>query len=100
MSSVAPARVLPWRDVLRFPRLITLPACRSDPHCLPLSAVVAMCGVSGLALYRMRWTGRASDDMAELLTPAGAPRFEAGNLRGRRNGRLGDGANRWEIIEK
>jgi hypothetical protein len=39
------------------------------------------------------------DDMAELLTPV-ARRYDAGNLRGRRNGRLGDGANRWELIEK
>jgi hypothetical protein len=38
---------------------------------LPLSAVAAMGGVSRLALYRMLWTGRVSDDMAELLTPVG-----------------------------
>jgi hypothetical protein len=53
--------------ILRFLRLITSPACRDEKR-VPLSAVAAMCGVSRLALYRILWTGRVSDDMAELLS--------------------------------
>jgi hypothetical protein len=48
---------------LRFLRLITSPAWCDDKR-VPLSAVAAMCGVNWLALYRMLWTGRVSDDMA------------------------------------
>jgi hypothetical protein len=51
-----------------------------------------------LALYRILWTGRVSDDMAELLSPI-ARAFDAGKLRLRHNGRYGDVANRWESIE-
>jgi hypothetical protein len=36
--------------------------------------------------------------MAELLSPI-VRAFDADKLRFRRNGRYGDGANRWEIIE-
>ena len=57
-----------------------------------------MCGVSRFALYNALWTGRVSADMTELLTPI-VRGFEAGKLTFRRNGRYGDGANRWEIIE-
>jgi hypothetical protein len=96
-SPVAPPRVLPSRDILRFLRLITSPACREEKH-VPLAVVAAMCGVSRLALYRMLWCGRVSADMAELLTPI-VRAFEAGKLRFRRTGRYGDGANRWEIVK-
>jgi hypothetical protein len=68
-NPVAPPRVLPQRDILRFLRLITSPAYRREPERLPLSVVAAMCGVSRLALaagrtgiswrfhYRLRLTG-------------------------------------------
>jgi hypothetical protein len=36
--------------------------------------------------------------MAELLMPI-VRAFDAGNLRFRRDGRNGDGANRWEIVD-
>jgi hypothetical protein len=44
-SLVAPPRVLPLRDVLRFLRLITSSA---DEQHVPLSAVAALCRVSRL----------------------------------------------------
>jgi hypothetical protein len=77
-------------DVLRSLPPIMSPACRRDPVRVPLSAVAAVCGVNKLTLYRMLWTGRVSDEMAELLTPL-VCRYDAGKLRCRRNGRHGDG---------
>ena len=93
-NPVAPPRGLPARDILRFLRLITSPAeCREEKR-LPLSVVAGLCGVSRLALYRMLWCGRVSDDMAAVLAPI-VRAFEAGKLRCKRVGR----ANRWEIVE-
>jgi hypothetical protein len=96
-NPVAPPRVLPPRDILRFLRLITSPACRGEKR-VPISVIAAMCGRSRFALYNVLWTGRVSEDMAEVLTPI-VRAYEAGKLRFRRNGRYGDGANRWEIID-
>ena len=63
-----------------------------------MSAIAALCGVSRSALCDVLWTGRVSDDLAELLSPI-VRAFEAGKLRFRRNGGYGNGANRWEVIE-
>jgi hypothetical protein len=49
-SPVAPPPILPPRDIVRFLRLITSPACRGDKR-VPLSVIAAMCGVSRFALY-------------------------------------------------
>jgi hypothetical protein len=46
----------------------------------------------------MLWTGRVSDDMAELLTPL-VRQFEAGKLRLRRSGPRSRDPNHWEIVE-
>jgi hypothetical protein len=59
-----------------------------------MSVVAGLCGVSRLALYRIMWCGRVSDDMAAALTPI-VRAFEAGELRCKRVGK----ANRWEIVE-
>jgi hypothetical protein len=52
-NPVAPPRVLPPRDILRFWRLIASPAWRDDKR-VPFAA---MCAVSRLALFRMLWSG-------------------------------------------
>ena len=96
-SPVAPPRVLPPRDILRFLRLITSPACRGEKR-VPISVIAAMCDRSRWALYEALWTGRASDDLCAVLTPI-VRAHDAGKLRFRRNGRYRDGANRWEIVE-
>jgi hypothetical protein len=67
------------RRATSFVFLITSSAC-GDEQPVSLSAVAALCCASGLALYRMPWTGRVSDDMAELLTPL-VRQYEAGKLR-------------------
>jgi hypothetical protein len=79
-NPVAPPRVLPSRDIIRFLRLITSPAAQREAKRLPLSAVAGLCGVSRLALYRIMWCGRVSVDMAAALTPI-VRAFEAGKLR-------------------
>jgi hypothetical protein len=97
-NPVAPPKVLPQRDILRFLRLITSPAYRREPQRLPLSVVAAMCNVSRLALYRIIWLDRVSDEMAEVLTPI-VRAYEAGKLRCRRSSPNGRYPNHWEIIE-
>ncbi len=69
-NTYALPQVLPSRDVLRFLRPITSPACRDDKR-VPQSAIAAMCGMSRLALCWMLWTGRVIDDMIELAHAAG-----------------------------
>jgi hypothetical protein len=97
-NPVAPPRVLPQRDILRFLRLMTSPAYRREPQRLPLSVVAAMCGVSGLALYRIMWLDRVSDEMAAVLTPI-VRAHAAGKLRCRRTSPNSRYPNHWEIIE-
>jgi hypothetical protein len=96
-NPVAPPAVLPPRDILRFLRLITSPACRGEKR-VPISAIAVMCGVARITLYEVLWTGRASEDLCAVLTPL-VRDFEAGRLRFKRSGRYGDGANRWEMVE-
>ena len=59
-NPVAPPRVLPSRDIIRFFSADYFAAVRREEIRLPLSAVAGLCGVSRLALYRdaMVWPGK------------------------------------------
>jgi hypothetical protein len=96
-NPVVPPRVLPPRDILRFLRLITSPACRGERR-VPLAVVAALCDVSRITLYEVLWTGRASEELCAMLTPV-VRAHEAGKLRLKRTSRHGDRPNRWEIID-
>jgi hypothetical protein len=96
-NPVAPPRVLPPRDILRFLRLITSPAYRDDKR-VPLSAIATMCGVNRMALYRVVWSGQVSEEVAEVLTPI-VRAFEAGKLKFRWSGPRSEMRNRWEVVE-
>jgi hypothetical protein len=95
-NPVAALRVLPPRDILRFLRLITSPACRGEKR-VPVSAIAAMCGVARITRYEVLWTGRASDDLCAVLTPL-VRAHEAGKPKFKRLGRSRGGSS-WEIIE-
>jgi hypothetical protein len=87
-----------FRSVKSFAFWATSPACRRDPQRLPLSVVAGMCGVSRLALYRIIWLDRVSDDMAAVLTPI-VRACEAGKLQCRRSSPNSRDPNHWEIID-
>jgi hypothetical protein len=97
-NPIAPPRVLPPQDILRFLRLITSPACRGEKR-IPISAIAAMCGVARITLYEVLWTGRASYELCAVLTPL-VRAHEAGKLKFKGSGRPGArGGSSWEIVE-
>jgi hypothetical protein len=65
VSPVAPPRVLPPRDIVRFLRLIGSPACRGAER-VPLSIIANLTGLSRMTLYGARDGGPVSEDVAEL----------------------------------
>jgi hypothetical protein len=86
----------PYRNLLEIPGK----ASPSDhvTSVSSLSVVAAMCGVSRLALYRIMWLDRVSDDRAAVLTPI-VRAHAVGKLRCRRSSPNSPYPNHWEIID-
>lgn len=90
--------MLPGREIVRALRLITSPAYRREQGHIPMTVLAAMAGVDRTTLNWVRNEYRNTEDMRARLSPVIRAVLD-GELRFRRNGSRGDGANRLEVVQ-